>query len=273
MSCSLKEDVVVHIIRDRVDCNYNINSISVDKSLLYKLKPFGLISILGGNIDTVDNISLISINHIENIETDLSPYQLIDINQVIYEIINTHNIRVPLLHLKEFSRDLYKHSLRTAIYAAAIGKALELTKYDLTELVTSALLHDLGKEFIPKRILKKDGELSEADNRLLEVSPLLSSLTAMHLGFDKLVINTIAQHQEKVDGSGYPLKLSSMSMTLFAKIISIVDRYDTIRNSKPIEAACTILMRESYLYDKELLELFINSLQSANNKKLDILEK
>jgi putative nucleotidyltransferase with HDIG domain len=269
VSANLRERVTTQILRDKVSCNYNINDIKINKAILSKLKSFGLISVLGTHINTYDNIPIIAESRIRGMRTDLEICNQLDAVPPVYEIVNRSDVRMSLLYQKEFSESLYTHSLRTALYATALGQSLELPDYDLYDLVVATLLHDLGKEFVPRRILNKPEPLTRSEYEVVQTHPLLGCLMAMHCSTNKMIINAIAQHQERSNGSGYPLNLEDKDITIYAKIIGIVDSYDAIRSLrpykdvKPITEVCAILRRESYLYDTELLELFLDLLQDT----------
>ncbi|MDC4225218.1 MAG: HD domain-containing protein [Candidatus Manganitrophus sp.] len=101
------------------------------------------------------------------------------------------------------------HSSGVAQYAAVIGKALQLSKGQIQELIIAAILHDIGKIGSSDDILKKGSKLSEDEFEMNEVAsrqcPQNSGET---IGLSQEILSSILHHHEWWDGSGYPKGLS-----------------------------------------------------------------
>ena len=135
----------------------------------------------------------------------------------------------------------------------------------------SALLHDIGKTTIPKKIIYKAGKLSEEELELVKRHTEIGNELIMQNKNLRFMSNVVLHHHERVDGSGYE-KLSTKKIPLDAKIIAIVDTYAaiTLENSfKPSrsygEGIISLRMSAGSKFDKELVELFCSIPQDKVN--------
>jgi putative nucleotidyltransferase with HDIG domain len=163
---------------------------------------------------------------------------------------------VDFLHdIKVHNEYTFKHSLNVAIIAGIIGKWLGYKGEQLKELILAGLLHDIGKVFVPQEILNKPGRLTAAEMRIIEAHSLQGyNLLIRTAAISDDVKAGVAQHHERLDGSGYPLNLSGTEITTYAKIIAIADIYDALTNERVYRrkltpfSALEIILEE--LYDK-----------------------
>jgi HD-GYP domain-containing protein (c-di-GMP phosphodiesterase class II) len=158
---------------------------------------------------------------------------------------------VYLINLKEKDDIAFFHSLNTCILSMMLGKALGISKLELKELGMGALFHDVGKLRIPKKVWMKKPPLTRAEMKYLELHPQYG--VAMLRGCEKVspkVFETIYQHHETRDGKGYPQKLTENQISLFAKIVAVVDRYDNICNQNALGKSLTPHETLSYIFSK-----------------------
>jgi hypothetical protein len=101
----------------------------------------------------------------------------------------------------------------------------------------AALLHDVGKVFIPLDILNKNGPLTGVEWEVVKRHPL-SSL-AMFLGTDipEFVKKAALQHHEDFNGGGYPFGLRGLSISELARILRIIDTFDAMTSRRPYKEA------------------------------------
>ena len=127
----------------------------------------------------------------------------------------------------------YRHSLGVTNAAVSIAQALGLNE-ERTRLVNrAALLHDIGKLRVPNSILDKPGKLDAEEWRVVQEHPRLTREILSRIGpFGELA--TIAgAHHEKLDGSGYPDRLSAEQLPLEARIIAVADVYGALTEDRP----------------------------------------
>jgi putative nucleotidyltransferase with HDIG domain len=129
------------------------------------------------------------------------------------------------------------HSERVRMYTDLIADEMKLPQADKDRLRWSALLHDVGKVAVHPDILNKPGALDEAEWELIKNHPLEGAkLTAPLSAWLGQWADTMAEHHEKFDGSGYPRGLAGQEISLGARIVAVADAYDVmtaIRSYKP----------------------------------------
>lgn len=130
------------------------------------------------------------------------------------------------------------HSFRVALYALALGKAMDIHGEALKAIEWGALLHDVGKMVVPDEILRKVGPLTEEEWHIMKQHPTW--------GFDMLAevsflqpasLEIIYSHHERWDGCGYPRGIAGEAIPLAARIFSVVDTYDAITSDRPYRRA------------------------------------
>lgn len=129
------------------------------------------------------------------------------------------------------------HVRRTQIYAVRLGELLGLPSADIDALRAAALLHDIGKLAVPDHILNKPGSLTAAELEKTKIHPTVGAEILSKVGFNSPVVPTVKYHHEAWDGSGYPDGLSGEAIPLTARILSVADAYDTLREMRPYRAA------------------------------------
>lgn len=135
-----------------------------------------------------------------------------------------------LMKLKNHNGWGCSHSIRVSRYAVETGKCLGLNDKEIDCLFTAALLHDIGKLFIPKRLLDKPGKLTKAEYRLMKCHAGFGYLLLKILGYPKEIGEAVRNHHERYDGRGYRRK---KEISLFAAIICVADAYDAMKHSRP----------------------------------------
>jgi len=127
------------------------------------------------------------------------------------------------------ARDAFagSHSERVGEYAARIARRLGADEpaVELTRLAGS--LHDLGKLAIPEDILRKTGDVSDAERMVLERHPQIGYRMLESLGVEP-VAEWVLHHHERWDGAGYPSGLAGEQIPLGARIIFVADAYDAM---------------------------------------------
>ena len=132
------------------------------------------------------------------------------------------------------------HSERVRVVTDLVADQLKLPEEDRDRLRWSALLHDIGKLTVDGSILNKPGKPDEAEWRILQGHPLegarLAAPLASWLG---PWADTIAQHHEKYDGTGYPYGLSGEQISLGGRIVAVADCYETMTAVRSYKSAMT----------------------------------
>ena len=140
------------------------------------------------------------------------------------------------------SHDYYTHthSINVTIYALSLGSFLGIKGHALAELGEAALLHDLGKSKVDIEIINKNGKLTDKEFEEMKKHPLLGYTLGLKLGIkSRDVLEGIRHHHEKMDGSGYPLRMRGEKIPYFARIIGICDIFDALTSRRSYKEPMT----------------------------------
>jgi diguanylate cyclase (GGDEF)-like protein/putative nucleotidyltransferase with HDIG domain len=159
------------------------------------------------------------------------------------------------------------HVRRVQIYAAALGAALKLSHAEIAALRAGALLHDVGKLAVPAHIINKPGRLTPAEFDKMKIHTTVGAQLLGRVNFPYPVTPIVRHHHERWDGQGYPDGLKGEQIPITARIISVVDCFDSIREDRPFrrgmtrEEALAFLRRGSGThFDPSIVALFIENL-------------
>ena len=159
------------------------------------------------------------------------------------------------------------HVRRVQIYAAGMGEIFGLSPEEIAALKAGALLHDVGKLAVPPHILNKPGPLTPAEFEKMKIHTVVGAQILGRVEFPYPVIPIVRHHHEKWDGRGYPDKLRGEQIPITARIISVVDCFDSVREDRPFrrcmtrdEAIALLLRGAGIHFDPVLVEQFIKHL-------------
>lgn len=167
-----------------------------------------------------------------------------------------------MLDLKDL--DTGMHSSRLAEWAVRVGESLEMDESDLLDLEAGAILHDIGKNGVPESVLRKPGQLNPDERRLIEKhSEYGWAILRVIPGFERTAL-LVLHHHERIDGNGYPSRLSDGEIPLGSKIISVIDSFDAMvsdrcyRKGFPTEEAIRRLHESTGTqFDENVVKLFV----------------
>ena len=127
----------------------------------------------------------------------------------------------------------YRHSIRVADIAEAIGKKVGLTTDELADLRGAALLHDIGKIGISEAILNKSERLTPIEWEIIKQHSVEGAKIVSQIKKISNLAPVIRHHHERYDGTGYPDCLKGEEIPLTSRIIGIADSYDTMVTPRP----------------------------------------
>jgi PAS domain S-box-containing protein/putative nucleotidyltransferase with HDIG domain len=150
-------------------------------------------------------------------------------------------------------RDPYTagHQQRVADLATSIAREMKLEDTRINDLRTAAVIHDIGKIYIPSDILSRPGKLSDIEFSLIKTHAQSGYDIVKGMDLPAVVAQAILQHHERLDGSGYPNGLKSEDTLLEAKILAVADVVEAMAAHRPYRSALGI--------DKALEEISKNS--------------
>lgn len=166
----------------------------------------------------------------------------------------------------------FAHSLNVALLAMSLGKRIGMDRKTLENLGLCGLFHDLGKIEIPKEILNKRGKLNDSEFEEIKKHSVNSAMLILKLKTDKyrkvhLFVSPF-EHHIRYDHSGYPSIDKKRPISLFGRILTIVDVYDAITSPRiyrqtsmsPDEALGLMLADSGKHFDPVLFKAFVNML-------------
>lgn len=187
------------------------------------------------------------------------------IDDITDSVLNNRNILTNLIDLKVFDDYTYYHSVNVGILSIIMGASLNLNKNRLCHLGLAAMLHDIGKVFISKKILNKPDKLTQDEFEVIKFHPL-KGYEYLKKFFDIPIssYNAVLQHHERFDGFGYPKGFKGNKINLYGKIIAIADVYDALTSKRPYREAMApsdameyIMSGYGSLFDPVLVKIFM----------------
>lgn len=179
-------------------------------------------------------------NEKKNIELNITNNNLIEANAKINKI--TIEMLDALVNTIE-AKDEYTngHSLRVAKYSRLIAVHMGMTKEEADHVYMCGLLHDIGKIAIPDAIINKPGKLTDDEFDVIKSHPQ-KGFTILEAIDEISDIQQVAlSHHERIDGKGYPNRLTGDQLPTIVKIVSIADSYDAMTSKRsyrpPMEQA------------------------------------
>ena len=168
-------------------------------------------------------------------------------------------------------RDPYTagHQRQVAKLACLMAKEIGLSEDQIEGLHFAALLHDIGKIYVPSDILNKPGRLSEMEMGIIKTHPVVGYEIIEKIPFGSPVAEILLQHHERLNGTGYPKGLSGEDILLEARILGVADVIEAMASHRPYRPALglqsalnEIDTNKGILYDKRVVATVIKILSS-----------
>lgn len=165
------------------------------------------------------------------------PLKFSDIVEAEYKILRAikhSSLREWLTAVGCHHIETYRHCLFVTGFAVAFAQHLGMHEDDQRRLVRAALLHDVGKAFVPVSILEKPGKLTEEEINEVRKHPRrgYDALVAQG-GFPSEMLDVILHHHELLDGTGYPDGLRGDQISDIVRLTTIVDIYAALIENRP----------------------------------------
>jgi putative nucleotidyltransferase with HDIG domain len=149
-------------------------------------------------------------------------------------------VRALMVRLAEHDGSTEGHSRRVALLAVQVGETLGLAPATLRHLAVGGLLHDIGKLSVPGAILRKPGQLTDAEYDAVKRHPAAGVQLLRELGgFPPAVHRLVGEHHERLDGAGYPLGRTAAELELGPRILAVCDVYDALVSDRVYRDAWT----------------------------------
>jgi len=219
-----------------------------------------------------------SVQVLENVFGRLQEGNAISVDQVepvissVSKSMDDHPaVFISVTRLKSKDEVTFLHSLSVSALMILFSRHLGLNEELVQMLGTAGLLHDVGKLEIPLEVLNKEGRLNEDEIQLIRDHPEKGhAILSCQEGMPEIVLDVCLNHHERIDGKGYPRKLSHGQISLHARLAAICDVYDAITSVRPYKAAwsakeaLTWMLANEGHFDRRLVRKFALCLSVAS---------
>lgn len=170
------------------------------------------------------------------------------------------------------------HFLRIGFLSSLIAEKLGVDEEKRELLMLASTMHDIGKVGIPDSILQKSGRLEPDEWEIMKKHPIIGYEILFDEENELLQMAAIIalEHHERWDGKGYPFGKKEKEISLWARIVSVVDNFDTLTTDKDDRQGWSIdetvnymkVMREK-AFDPQIVDIFLENIERV----IEIKEK
>lgn len=186
-------------------------------------------------------------------------------DHMVESVFRHQDALLPIARLKNLDDYNFEHSVGVGALLIAFGRAMKLPKETIRDLAIGGLLMDIGKAKVPPEVLNKPGKLSEAEFSMMK-SHVAESLRILQgvQGLSEVTLKVVAEHHERVDGSGYPRGLKGDQLSVYGQMAAIADVFDAItahkvyqRGMEPTSALKKLNEWSKTQFDPQLVQTFV----------------
>ena len=167
----------------------------------------------------------------------------------------------------------HDHVYRVQVYACGLARHFGLSEPEIEALKAGALLHDVGKIAVPDYILNKPGKLTAAEFEKMKIHTVVGAQILERVNFPYPVVPIVRHHHERWDGRGYPDGLKGDLIPLTARILTVADCFDAVREDRQYrkgmsrDEACQFLSGNAAAqFDPNVVEAFLANLVTYENE-------
>jgi putative two-component system response regulator len=137
------------------------------------------------------------------------------------------------------SKDPYTagHQLRVSQFSEAIAIALYFSAESVSQIRKAAMIHDIGKIYVPVEFLNKPGRLNASEWDIVKMHAQIGHDILSPIKFPFPIHEIVLQHHERIDGSGYPRGLKESEICIEAKLIAVADAAEAMAHHRPYRPA------------------------------------
>lgn len=161
------------------------------------------------------------------------------------------------------SSRLVCNAMNVAVLATKLGMGLRYTSEDLMDLAMLALVHDIGKQLLPKALVNKEQRLTSKEMDQLRTHPVIGQKIFKKLDERQWLAEVVAQAYERWDGQGYPKGLKGTAIHEYAQVIGLANRFETLINGDGLtahEAMRQLLTQEKTAFRGSLLKTLVQQI-------------
>lgn len=239
--------------------DWNINRICIEDSKVQAKRVYKEVA------KSVDDVFTIIRHSGQPCLDEVSNQSKALVEQVLY---NGENILDQMFTLKNIDLYTFHHSVAVAVFSTILGTKLGFSQIELNNLALGAVLHDIGKAYIPLDILNKPGLLTPQEFSEVKEHTIYGYHLLLKVGdFDDSVKAIPHHHHERIDGQGYPSMLRGDFIHPYAKIVAIADIFSALTSNRVYRKKISPFTAAEYLYqqsgkalDESFTSIFIQEL-------------
>lgn len=190
------------------------------------------------------------------------------VEKITQSIIRNPDAMMLMTNMKAMDDYMVIHSLNVCILSLIFARFLGVEEEKMLDLGIGALLHDIGEIRLPKELLIKPADLTAEEHATVQKhTEYGASILQDNGGIPKDAVDIALHHHERIDRSGYPGRLGGQEISMNAKIVGIVDVYDSLTSTTPYRSyiSSTDALKSMYdwrgtLFESALVEKFIQCL-------------
>ena len=256
-----KEDVTLSNVLNTILESFTVDKTVVDNDLLKN-------SIVAQNYRLIAKVAIpsfifIFILIVLIIKSEKNRKKAEELSYSLVEVLEMAN--------KLNDEDTGDHVKRLGMYSTLLSQKIGVSEKLGVDIKRFSSLHDIGKVGIPSEILKKPSKLTDEEFKKVKEHVEIGYDLVKKLKLGAVAENIVRYHHEKWDGTGYPLGLKGEEIPLEARIVSIVDVYDALRQKKSHresisheEALDMVEKQKGRSFDPDLVDIFVK-----NNKEFE----
>jgi HD-GYP domain-containing protein (c-di-GMP phosphodiesterase class II) len=134
----------------------------------------------------------------------------------------------------------YTHCTNTGMYCMALANKLKMKPEAVREIGLGGMLFSIGKKSIPYDVIIKEGELSPEEFQVIRKLPSATKKILNDMKcYSENILKMALEHREKFDGTGYPFEMKGEKISLYARVVSIMDVFGALTAARPNRKAFT----------------------------------
>lgn len=143
------------------------------------------------------------------------------------------------------------HSTNVARYVADLHRAFGAAPESVARRYYAGLLHDIGKVGVPMEILGKPGALTDHEYDVIKAHPAMGAEVVCAVPHLEDLAAEIRHHHERIDGNGYPDRLSGDEIPFSARVLAVADAFDAMTSDR--------VYREAFPRERAIAELELSA--------------
>jgi HD-GYP domain-containing protein (c-di-GMP phosphodiesterase class II) len=188
-------------------------------------------------------------------------------NNITESVLRNEYAMAILTRIRHPSTYQWEHVLNSGVLMCGFSLYLGFKKETLKQITLGAMLHDIGVAKVPRGIVDKPGKFTKNDMDVMKKHVAWGQMICKEDEMtDKVILDMVLNHHERLDGSGYPRGLDESKLSKLARMVAIVDVYDAMtadktykKGDQPINVL-RYLMANNKKFDRALVQQFIKYL-------------